>query len=158
MERLTAPALPAAEADPPQAGCGAPTKGGYVVFSYGGGVPSERSAAIVSPELAEERLRFLLTIGVMVRDMRIGEGTSQAELAEKVGVSPWTISQMEQGKSAIRSDVLFSIFRTLGSFPDVMRELFEMRFDDNWHPRPIATDPPELRKLTAGRENPAPEK
>lgn len=121
-------------------------------------MPSERNAAVVSPELAEERQRFLLTLGVMVRDMRIGEGTSQAELAEKVGVSPWTISQMEQGKSAVRSDVLFSIFRALADFPVDMREIFEMRFDENWHPRPVETDPPDLRKLTGGRENPAPKK
>ena len=117
-------------------------------LSYGDDMPSKRSAVVVTPELAEERRRFLLTIGVMVRDMRIGDGTSQAELAEKVGVSPETIRHLELGKQAIRIDVLFSIFKTLGSYPDVMHELFEMRFDQNWHPRPIQTDPPELRKLT----------
>jgi len=121
-------------------------------------MPSKRIAVVVTPDLAEERLRFLLTIGVMVRDMRIGEGTSQAELAEKVGVSPWTISQMEQGKSAIGADVLFSIFRALADRPEDMNEMFEMRFDHGWYPRPMATDPPDLQELTRGRGNPAPEK
>lgn len=117
------------------------------MFSYGGGVTSGRSAGGVPPKLAAERRRFRLAIGVMIRDMRIGEGTSQRELAERVGVSRWTISQMEQGKSAIASDVLFSILRALATFPVDMREMFEMRFDENWHPRPKQTDPPELRKL-----------
>lgn len=104
----------------------------------------------MSPKLAEERLRFRLTIGALIRGMRVGEGTSQVELAELVGVSRWTISQMEQGKSAIGSDVLFSIFRALAAFLVDMREIFELRFDENWYPRPMTTDSPELRKLPDG--------
>lgn len=122
--------------------------GGRVVLSYGGGVPSERSAVVVSPEVAGERLLFRKAIGVMVHDMRIGEGISQTVLADRVGVSRWTISDMELGKSAIASDVLFSILRALADFPVDMREIFEMRFDENWCPRVMKTDSAGLRRLT----------
>lgn len=128
------------------------TGDGHVVFSYGVGVTTERNAGHVTPELAEERRRFREAIGAMVRGMRLGEadekgkGISQAVLAERVGVSRWTISQVELGNSAIGSDVLFSIFRALADFPVDMREVFEDQFDKNWNPKIPPTDPSELRK------------
>lgn len=124
-------------------------------LSYGCDVTPEHSAGRVPRKLAEERRHFRLAIGALVRGMRLadggeddeGNGMSQTELAERVGVSRWTISQMEMGKTAIGSDVLFSIFRALASKPIDMREVFELRFDENWHPIPQRTDAPELRKL-----------
>lgn len=102
----------------------------YCALSYGIGVTTDRKAGRVTPELAEERRRFRLAIGAMVRSLRLGQGDppgkkmSQTVLAKRVGVSRWTISQMELGNSAISSDVLFTIFRVLGGLPSITREIF----------------------------------
>lgn len=108
----------------------------------------------MTPALADERRRYRLALGAMVRSLRLGQGEepgeqmSQTTLAERVGVSRWTISQMELGNSAISSDVLFTIFRVLGGLPSITREIFEVRFDDDWRPTIFPTDPFELRKLS----------
>lgn len=64
--------------------------------------------ALDAPTTARER------IGTMVREQRLQQGMSQAELARQVGITPSALSQVERGVRGPGGDTLVRLWEVLG--------------------------------------------
>lgn len=72
-----------------------------------------------------ESITFVATkeIGVRIATIRKGKGLTQADLAEKVGISRLLISDYERGKVRIYADILAKISTALGISSDTLLEV-----------------------------------
>lgn len=70
----------------------------------------------------------------MVRSAREEQGWSQAELGRRVGVSRWTISQLELGNVAVGFDVAFQLFRAFFTVTELYDAL-DGWYRNTWEPR-----------------------
>ena len=61
---------------------------------------------------------FLKQMGQRILARRKALGLTQDDLAERIGVTPPMISNLEQGKKAVRPDNLAKVCRTLGLSAD----------------------------------------
>lgn len=58
--------------------------------------------------------------GKKVRELRLSYGLTQEELAEKIGISPKSLSQIELGGNFVSADTLELICKTLNITPDIL--------------------------------------
>ncbi|MDO5437401.1 MAG: helix-turn-helix transcriptional regulator [bacterium] len=58
--------------------------------------------------------------GKRVRELRLQSGLTQEELAEKIGISPKSLSQIELGGNFVSADTLELICSTLNISPDIL--------------------------------------
>ena len=87
--------------------------------------------------------------GDLLRDHRRAVGLTQEELAERAGVSPRSISEMERGGAHIpRRDTVARLVRALG-LAGAEREAFESLVEDSRRPRPTLDRPPIPRPSPA---------
>lgn len=93
-------------------------------------------------EFETRRAGFREAIGRMVQALRGHEEPplSQGDLAARVGVSRWTISQLELGNTAVGFDVLFDIFAVFGRVSE-WAEMMEVVMEDDWRPKPPPLGP-----------------
>lgn len=81
-----------------------------------------------------ERKAEAFKIGVMIGEARRAQGMSQRELAEKVGISPRTLSIIETDASMVRLDTLLRIIHIgLGGTFTV-----SMKFDTAKRPKKVS--------------------
>ena len=85
---------------------------------------------------------FSLRIGRRLQTRSTAEGETQEDLAEQLGVTPPMISNLEQGKKAIRPDNLAKVCKALGVSADFI--LYgsnnDSRIDDVVEKLPHLTD------------------
>ena len=67
------------------------------------------------------RIKTVENLGQLVCDQRKQRGWSQAQLAEKVGVSRLWISQLENGKESVEFGLVLKTIRALDLLLDVSR-------------------------------------
>ena len=60
------------------------------------------------------RIKTVSGLGMFVRDQRKKKGWSQADLAQKAGVSRLWIGDLEKGKPTLEIDLVFKAMRVLG--------------------------------------------
>ena len=60
------------------------------------------------------RIKTVSGLGAFVRDQRKKKGWSQADLAQKAGVSRLWIGDLEKGKPTLEIDLVFKAMRVLG--------------------------------------------
>lgn len=62
----------------------------------------------------------MMSVGTRLRQRRTELGMSQMELAAKLGVTPSTISNYENGQNAVREDILLRLFQVLDMEPNYL--------------------------------------
>ena len=60
------------------------------------------------------KIKNSFTLGQVLQQSRMQQGTSQRELAKKLGISQKWIWEMEQGKPGLLMDRLFAILKETG--------------------------------------------
>ncbi len=68
--------------------------------------------------------------GKKVRELRLLSGLTQEELAEKIGISPKSLSQIELGGNFVSSDTLELICKTLDISPDILFNFNRIEADE----------------------------
>ena len=58
--------------------------------------------------------------GKKVRELRLLNGLTQEDLAEQIGISPKSLSQIELGGNFVSADTLELICKTLNITPDIL--------------------------------------
>lgn len=67
-----------------------------------------------------------MLIGQRMRTLRKERGIKQAEAAEKIGVTEYTISRMENGRHHTKEETINSLCGLYGvAYEDFMRSVFE---------------------------------
>lgn len=76
----------------------------------------------MKPELDAATITFAATkeIGARIATIRKAKGLTQADIAERIGISRLLISDYERGKVRIYADILAKISTALGVSPDVL--------------------------------------
>ena len=94
------------------------------------GIPNVRTGMKITSDI-----RSVRQLSVSLRDARTARGITQAELAEKAGVSrPW-INQFEQGKLRNASiNRIFTLCRILGVTPSVSYDVPDEMITDTYDP------------------------
>lgn len=90
----------------------------------------------------DQNVNFYKIIGIRIREIRISKGMSQAELAEKAGLSLPVISSLENAHSKIWLVTFAKIAEALNVSADDILRLNT--------PSPSDSYPEELRKLLEG--------
>jgi ribosome-binding protein aMBF1 (putative translation factor) len=72
-----------------------------------------RALAQIPAPVAEDLIR----LGTLIRDARGRRGFTQAELAERLRLSPTTVRAAEQGDPAVAAGIVASLLWTLGMGP-----------------------------------------
>ncbi len=73
------------------------------------------------------RIRNAKEIGALARENRLKLKLSQAQLAERVGVSRLWIVQLEKGKSTAQLDLVLRTLDTLGLSLEISANAFEVQ-------------------------------
>src|SRR5919199_3583973 len=93
------------------------------------GTPRRRAYAAAVLDIAPNDTPAVATFGELLRDHRRGAGLSQEELAERAGISPRSISDMETGGAHIpRRDTVHRVVGALG-LAGADRQLLETLVD-----------------------------
>lgn len=71
-------------------------------------------------------------LGKRIREMRIGQGLTQEQLADKLDISPKSLSQIEIGNNFVSAETLNGICNVLNVKPKVLFDFdkYELHNDD----------------------------
>lgn len=76
--------------------------------------------------MQESQFNLAARVGILIRRLRDVQGFSQAELANRAGVTQGALSQIEAGKRLINLNTLYRLGDALGMLPSRLLALAEI--------------------------------